>query len=112
MRHRLSDVACQQIADELEQYGLVVKNILNYDHALIFYFGTIILPSGPFVTTIVGELRIDRIDKYFEIIATCGEYLIFPVKGQWEDVGRFLEQLVSSEASEAQFHLMPAQPGP
>ena len=109
MHHSLSDIACQQIADELEEYSLAVNNIQNYDHAVVFTFGTIALPPGPFVT-VEGELRVDRIGKSFEIIAKCGQYLIFPTKGQWEDVVQFLEQLVSIEGYPVrQSRLMPAQ---
>lgn len=89
LQYKASDISLQHIADELESFGLTVKNVTNYDHAIVYEFGTIVQPI------IFGELRVDRIQKTFSIVATFGDATILPVNGDWQIIDKFLECLIA-----------------
>lgn len=82
----VSDTAIEHIVDELSDYGYSVDHYSNYILAINFQFSNI-------HNTIQGELRVNRIEKRFEISAVCGADTIFPVWGDWLAIDKFLQML-------------------
>ena len=64
-------------------------NISDYDTSIIIEFGKI----GDF--PIEGELRIDRLNKQFEICAFSQGNTFLPAYGDWHIIEEYLNQLVS-----------------
>lgn len=94
---KVSDATIDYIAEELSKYGLHVNRIANHDLAITFY------AEGK---NIICQVRIDRLGQVYEIVATKGEWTIFPARGDWSLIDRYLVQLsrLPSELSDAKYN--------
>lgn len=89
IRHQVGDMALDFICGRLEEFGFVVDDIQNFDVVITIIFKR---------SEDLGEIRIDRMAKLFEINAVIGGETIFPASGNWELVEEFLFAVVQSEA--------------
>lgn len=84
LRHRPSDQAIDHLCDELHKFRLTVTHVDNYDLVIVINFT---LPRG------IGEIRLDRLTRMFEITAVNDNYTYLPRKGDWPMVEQCLSQL-------------------
>lgn len=77
------------ICGKLEEFGFVVDEVQNLDVIVRITFKR---------KDDYGELRIDRLGKFFDISAVINGETIFPASGSWELVMNFLLAAVQSEA--------------
>lgn len=88
LQYKPDDILIIQIAEELENYPLIVSDILNYDHVIIYKFKR----DDPCIS---GYLRIDRIKKLFEICINCDGEMILPIEGDWHVIHEYLLNIFS-----------------
>lgn len=93
LRYQVSDAAIDHICDELHRYGCVVDNHCNYDTSVILYFSRSADAVHP---RLEGELRIDRIERQFDIAARYGEETILPASGDWSLVEEYLQKVLEA----------------
>ncbi len=84
LQFQISDIAIQHFVDELDDLGFVVTNYINHDAAVMLNF------SGE---GMVGELRIDRIRRCFDIIVKCEGAVVLPASGDWNLVVEYLQKV-------------------
>lgn len=80
-------IAIEQLCDDIDTLGFVVKDFDNYDHALVVRFAR--QSDRP----VEGELRVDRIRQVFDIVALSNGSLILPASGDWDLVIDYLTSL-------------------
>ena len=97
VKFRVSEQALDFISDELDKYRCVISHVDDYDHAVVVHFGREM--NG--MPKVEGELRIDRIERNFEIVGTC-EGLMLPVRGDWDMVTTYLRQLTCPQEGDSQ----------
>ncbi len=86
IRHRVNDIAMEYIVDEFWKYRLRVTKIDDCDvFVYIDFVGT----------DIEGELKIDRFQKHFEIVARNKNSMILPAIGDWNIVLKYLTTLIT-----------------
>lgn len=88
LRCRPGDVALGHLYEDLENLGLVIKRIDNYDHAIIVVF------HKPGDHPIEGELRIDRIRRVFDISIMVDGEVVLPASGDWDLVLEYLQKAI------------------
>ena len=89
VKYKVSDIVVDHIIEELNRFNCIPTNISDYDTSIIIEFGKI----GDF--PIEGELRIDRLNKQFEICAFSQGNTFLPAYGDWHIIEEYLNQLVS-----------------
>lgn len=85
LTNHVNDILIEHITDELWAYRLKVIKVDNCDVYLYIDF------VGP--NDIVGELRIDRFQKQFQISASDGNGVIMPASGDWSTIVKYLMAL-------------------
>jgi hypothetical protein len=91
VRYRVSDQAIDYIADELDRFRCVIFRVEDNDLAVTIYFGR----SMNGVPAAEGEIRIDRVNRQFEIVGKCCGFML-PAEGDWFVIVEYLRQLVCS----------------
>lgn len=81
-----SEMALNHLLEQIEERGYIIRRTNNYDHAIIveFYY-----PSDH---QIIGELRIDRIRRLFDIVIKIDKEVVLPVSGDWSSVLQYLQK--------------------
>lgn len=80
----ISDAVVDYLCEILEDSGYLITAINNFDSALVIYLQW---------SSVIAELRIDRILRQFEVVARCGDYTILPCCGDWGNILEYLAQL-------------------
>lgn len=78
------------LADELTQLGYCVGDVFNFDTSAIILFKQSVNDC-----VVDGELRVNRIDRQFEISAKCGDETILPVFGMWDTIDKYLRNILT-----------------
>jgi len=87
LQYQVSDIAIDHICDELIKHGCLVNHYVNYDASIIIYFNR---------NELNGELRIDRINRQFDIVIGCDDEIIMPVSGDWSLIDEYLRKALTS----------------
>lgn len=80
----LSDIVIDYFIEELTKYNIAVVQVINCD--VIIYFDFIL-------GDVKGELKIDRMDNFFQIHAQSPEGIYIPACGDWTNISHFLKGL-------------------
>jgi hypothetical protein len=91
LEFRVSEQALEYVEGEFSRFGCVVSNHCDYDVAVMVYFNR---PADAAHPRLEGELRIDRIERRFEIGVKYGDELIFPAYGDWNLVTKYLTKVL------------------
>ena len=87
---KTNDVVIDYLCLDIEQYGYVTQNVDNYDCSIII---DLICEKYGDPSYIHANLRVDRIYKTFEVVATYGDQTILPRIGDWSGILDYLEKL-------------------
>jgi hypothetical protein len=91
LRYRVNDVALNHVYDELLKYGCLVTGTIDCDASIIIYFKR---PNDATHPLLDGELRIDRIERTFEIAVKYGDTTVLPMLGAWELIDQYLNEVI------------------
>lgn len=81
LNNHVNDNIIEYISDELWHHGLTLLEVTDCDvYVYIDFIGE----------NIVGELRIDRFKKHYEIVARTINETILPVRGSWDIIEKYL----------------------
>lgn len=86
LRHKPNDVVLNHFFEDIEEYGLIVKQYFDYDHAIVIIF------CRPGDHPIVGEIRVDRIRRVFDISIKVDGAVVLPASGDWGLVLEYLQK--------------------
>lgn len=92
LQHRVSDQAIDYISDELDSFRCTISEVEDNDVAVTISFGRSL--NG--MSKVVGEIRIDRLRKQFEIVGRC-EGTMLPACGSWDVIIEYLRQLTNPQ---------------
>lgn len=86
---RPCDICLDYLYDDISAYGFAVLDVADRDLAITIRFGLKESLEG----MVVGSVRIDRLERCFNVEAhgAAGQFL--PAAGNWEDVRRYLDNL-------------------
>ncbi len=93
LEFKVSDQAIEYISDELDKFGCVISNSFDYDMSVIIMFYKQHDKSHPYLE---GELRIDRIQRRFEICVKYGEETVLPAFGDWDLIIEYLVKVLEA----------------
>ncbi len=88
LTHPVSDITLSYIFDLLTASDLLISDYRNYDVMIIIAFYNK-------EKDLIGELRINRMLKEFEICIQCGKVLILPAHGDWDLVTEYLQKALA-----------------
>lgn len=86
LRYRISDVAINHLADDLDSLGLTITGYEDMDHALV-----LLARHGDFNV----EVRVDRIRRCFDAVARSTDNLFLPMSGNWLTVMEYLREALA-----------------
>ena len=89
IEYKVSDIVVDHVIEELNKFDCIPTSISDYDTSIIIEFGKI--GDSP----MEGELRIDRLNKQFEICARFQGNTFLPAYGNWHIIEEYLNQLVN-----------------
>lgn len=89
IRYKVNPSILDSIQDELDQFGLDITCVLDYDLYVILK-----LTGKSQGRPIEAEIRIDRMCRNFTICGFCGNYML-PCTGDWHNVEQYLACLIS-----------------
>jgi hypothetical protein len=90
LKYKTGDMAIEFIIDEFCSHDLHVYNIEDNDLAVTFHAKN---------KHCRIELRIDRLNKVFDIVAQKDGWTIFPTRGDWNIIEAFLDKLTSKKGT-------------
>lgn len=88
LKYQINELAIDHVCDELQCHGCVVDSYHNYDTSVIIYFSCS-------EKKLEGELRIDRIEKHFNVAVKRGDETILPAFGDWPLVKEYLDKVLA-----------------
>lgn len=83
----VGDVVIDYLCDILEEFGLSIITVDNFDTCVVIHLSH---------STLDIELRIDRFAQKFEVAATVDDYTFLPCRGSWGDIIEYIKKVLDS----------------